>query len=138
MNPLRRLLFGPGRLPEDLAAALHTEGLTILVEEVPGSVTYRNLKTPGRRANWKREPMTAAIALSTKRFVITARRYKHIDVPVAELARYNIHAANPKPDQLLVEYDLSTTHPTWLGQVELRLKTNEAARITRTLTQLQQ
>jgi hypothetical protein len=137
MNPLRRLLYGPGRLPDDLHTALRAEGLTILAEAVPGSATYRNLKTPGRRANWMREPLVAAIALSTKRFVVTARRSKHLDVPITDLTRYNIQVTNPKPDQLLVEYDLNTTNPTWQGQVELRLKTNEAARITRTLTQLQ-
>ncbi|WP_148102611.1 hypothetical protein [Glycomyces terrestris] len=138
MNALQRLLFGTGRLPDDLRDTLRAEGLLILVEGAPGSVTYRNLKTPGRRANWKRNPTAAAIALTDERFLITARRFKHIDVPVRDLARYDVRISAPKPDQLLAEYDLSTTNPEWQGQVELRLHTDQAPRITRTLTQLQQ
>ncbi|GAA2269241.1 hypothetical protein GCM10009853_023430 [Glycomyces scopariae] len=133
MNALRRLLLGPGRLPDDLRAALRAEGMVLLVEGAPGSVTYRNLKTPGRRANWKRTAISAAIALSNKRFVVHAHRFKHIDVPLTDLARYGIKVANPAPDRLQVDYDLRTTNPTWQGQVTLSLKTEEAARIVRTL-----
>ncbi|GAA1660569.1 hypothetical protein GCM10009830_02050 [Glycomyces endophyticus] len=135
MNALRRLLLGPGRLPDDLRAALRAEGMVLLVEGAPGSATYRNLKTPGRRANWKRTAVSAAVALSTKRFVVHAHRFKHIDVPITDLARYRIKATNPAPDRLQIDYDLSTTNPTRQGRVTLSLKTEEAARIIRILTQ---
>ncbi|MEU6246634.1 hypothetical protein [Glycomyces sp. NPDC047010] len=138
MNPLQRLLLGPGRLPDGLAASLRAEGMVILVEGAVGTVTHRHLRAPGRRANWKKTLVTASIAVSTKRFVVNVRRYKHIDVPIPEMPHYKVVATNPEPDLLKVEYDLSVTHPTWQGHVELNLHTEEAPRITRTLSQSQQ
>ncbi len=123
-------MYGTARLPEGLRDSLRSEGIVLLAEALPGTVTFRRLKMPGQHASWKRTGIVATVALSAKRFVVYARRFKHIDVPVTEMNRYSVTAAERRPNQLAVTYDLGVTHPDWSGEVELRLRTDQAARIT--------
>jgi hypothetical protein len=61
MNPLRRLLFGTGRLPEDVRRELNAEGILLVEEGLRGSITYRHDRAPRRRSTWEKQRAVVAI-----------------------------------------------------------------------------
>src|SRR5687768_1601847 len=77
-------LFGLGRFHEPLATALQREGVVLLDEGIPGSVTYVNFRAPGWFSGWKRQWHTSSIALTATRLVATRYAATAIDVPVAD------------------------------------------------------
>src|SRR5437867_158901 len=76
-------LFGVGKIPEPTAAALRREGLLLLEEGIPGSVTYRNFRAPGKYALWKRQWYTAAVILTEVRLLGLRYADPIIDVPLS-------------------------------------------------------
>ena len=133
MNPLRRFLTGSGRLPDPLRAELANEGFVILEEGLPGSVTYRHLRAPGRRANWRRDAVSGAIAITTRRLVVWTGRVKQIDVPLRHPLRQAIQVSLDKPGQICFVHH-AETNPQVSGQFEVRLRTTQAERIAEFLT----
>ncbi|GAA4449671.1 hypothetical protein [Phytohabitans houttuyneae] len=133
MNPFLRLVLGPGRLPDQLRADLTANGLVLLAEGLSGSVTYRHFRAPGQRANWRKQAVSGAVAISTDRLLVWAGRFRHIDVPLADPVRATIEARADRPDRILFAYDAGTTNPSRSGRVEVRLRTADAPRIERLL-----
>jgi hypothetical protein len=134
VKPLRRALLGSGRLPEDLRAALIAEGLVVLEEELTGSITYRNYRAPGQRSSWKKEATSGAIAVTANRLVVWTGRSKHIDVPLDHPLRAAIEVSLDPPDRVCLGYDAAAFGPSRSGQVEVRLRTPQAAHIVDVLT----
>lgn len=133
MNPLRRLLLGSGRLPDELRTALAAEGVRLLDEGLPGSVTYRHYRAPGRRSNWRKEATSGAIAVSARRLVVWAERHRHIDVPLDHPLRDAIEVDVERPDRILFAYDAGAFDSARSGRVEVRLRTAQAGRIAELL-----
>ena len=48
-----KLLLGNGTLKPKLRAALESEGVVLLEEGLPGTITYAHFKAPGRRYHGK-------------------------------------------------------------------------------------
>ena len=130
MDPIRRVLLGPGRLPEGLRSALAGEGLLFLEEGLAGSVTYRNFRAPGEHAKWRKEVVAGAIALTgRRRLVVWAGRFKHIDVPLDHPLWATIEVSSPRPDRLRFAYDADVTGAPRSGRVEVSLRTPQAAQV---------
>lgn len=134
VNPLMRVLLGPGRFPEALRAELAADGPVVLEEGLSGSVTYRNYRAPRQRSNWKKEAASGAVAITRTRLVVFAGRMKHIDVPLAHPLRATITVAADQPDRVCFGYDAGAASSDRSGQVEVRLRTPQAARIVELLT----
>lgn len=130
INPLRRLLTGDGRLPPALRASL-TEGddIAFLAEGLTGSVTRRNFRAPGQRAVWERSAVSGAIAITSRRLVVWAGRSKHIDIPLDHPMRAAIEIVADRPDRVVFAYDIGAFRPDSTGQVLVRLRTPDAARV---------
>lgn len=129
MNPLRRLLFGSGRIPEPLRTQLAAEGLLAQDEELRGWITYRHYRAPGEFASWRREATTVAIAVTRIRLVVWTGRVKHVDVPHTHSKRSSVAVTSDRPDRLSVAYDAGAFRSDRSGQVEIRMRTPRAAEL---------
>jgi hypothetical protein len=133
MGPLRRLLFGSGRLPDDLRAELTGEGLVVLDEGLTGSITLRHYRAPGQRSAWKRHAVSGAIAVTGRRLVVWAGRGKNIDVPLDGALRSAVEVTSERPDRICFAYDAGRFNPSRSGRIEVRLRTTQAPQILHAL-----
>jgi hypothetical protein len=134
MNPLRRLLIGAGKMPDELAAALVADGLLLLEQGLPGSVTYRHYRAPGRYSNFLKQAISGAIGIGTHRLIVWDGRIRQIDVPIDRIVDSGVTIAETRPGQVSFGYDAARFSSQRSGCVEVRLRTAEAARIVAMLT----
>jgi hypothetical protein len=122
--------MGDGLLPPALRASLTVgDDIVFLAEGLTGSVTRSNFRAPGKRAAWERSAVSGAIAITSRRLVVWAGRYKHIDIPLDHPMRAAIEIVADRPDRVVFAYDIGATHPDSSGQVLVRLHTPDAARV---------
>jgi hypothetical protein len=127
VNPLRRVFLGSGRLPEDLRTSLAAEGVVLLEEGLPGTITYINYRSPRHRSNWRKVAFTGAIAITGQRLVVAASRGgKPLDVPLADDRRKAVTVGEDGPGKLLLTIDPAAFDPRKSGVVEVRLRTPRA------------
>ena len=62
-------LFGVGKIPAQWRATIESEGIVLIDEGIRGTVTYRDFRSPGRRASWKKSAFSGAIALTRTRLL---------------------------------------------------------------------
>jgi hypothetical protein len=131
MNPLTRLLFGSGRLPDQLRAELTREGVLLLEEGLPGSITRRNWRAPGKYASWKKAPTSGAIAITRYRLVVWVARSKYINLPLTHRLRHALEVVAEHPDRVLFAWEASVfdKSKTRSGREEVRLRTAQADRV---------
>jgi hypothetical protein len=126
---LRRLLFGPGRLPEPLRSELLADDPLIFEEGLFGSVTRRNYRAPGIRTNIDKRAVSAAVAVTATRVVVWAGRMKHIDVPRDHPMWAAIEVVAETPDRVAFTYNAGWTNTMVSGMVTVRVHTTSATRI---------
>lgn len=119
-------LFGIGKIPAQYRAPLDGEGVILADEGIKGSVTYRNFRSPMRRANWKRQWHTASITLTRLRLVAFAYSNQIIDVPLTDGRFKRLEFSLEDPHRLLVAFDAALFHDNWSGTIEYRFKTPHA------------
>ena len=119
-------LFGIGKIPEQYQIALQTEGIALADEGIKGSVTYRNFRSPTRRANWKRQWYTASIILTKARLVAFAYSNQIIDAPLNDERFRRLQFSLENETTLLIAFDASLFHNDWSGTIEYRFKTPRA------------
>jgi hypothetical protein len=140
VNPLLRLLVGSGQPPPDLRAAVVAEHPVLLAEGLTGSTTlrrFRNGRSVGSQSGsgwYEKRAISGAIAISPVRLVVWAGRFKHIDVPLDHPMLATIEIRSDRPGQVTFGYDAGATNPSRSGQVEVRLRTEQAARVIDLLT----
>lgn len=119
-------LFGIGKMPAQYRAALDAEGVILADEGIKGSVTYRNFRSPMRRASWKRQWYTASITLTRLRLLAFAYSNQIIDVPLTDERFSRLEFSLEDANTLLVAFDASLFHDDWSGTIEYRFKTPHA------------
>jgi len=134
VNPLRRALTGSGELPAPLRAELDAEGLLLLEETLPGSITFRHYRAPGRRDSLRKVAISGAIAVTAGRLVVCVRASKHIDVSRSGPLWSAIEVAVDKPGRVCFAYDAAAFSTERSGRVEVRLCTEQAARVVELLS----
>ena len=101
----------------------------MLEEELPGSVTYRDYRTPKRYSKLRKHGVMGSIALTDRRLLVWANHVTHVNVPYHDPLRAGIKVAVDQPDQICVSYDAAARDPNISGQVEVRLRTTRASTI---------
>jgi hypothetical protein len=119
-------LFGVGSVPRQLSAALQAEGILLLDEGIPASVTYLDFRSPGRRSNWRRQWFTGAIALTRVRLVALQYSNTAINVPGADERIRSLRFSVEEPNTLVVAFDPALFHADWSGTIEYRFRTPQA------------
>jgi len=135
MNLFRRVFLGSGRLPEDLRTSLDAEGVLLLEEGLPGTITYINYRAPRQYSSWRKVAFTGAIAITGRRFVVAASRGgRPIDVPLAHERRDAVTVSADGPDKVKFSVDPSAFDPRKSGTVEVRLRTPRAPQVVALLS----
>lgn len=127
VNPFKFLL-GKGTMPANLRSSLEAEGVTLLAEGLTGSITYRNYRAPGKRIGVAKQGTAGAIGISGQRLVVWVSRGSYIDVPLA-MASSALQISADQPDRMSFRYDAGRFRTDTSGQVEIRLRTPQAAQI---------
>ncbi len=128
MGFLRRALFGDGRLSENLRSQLTGEDVLLLVEELSGTLTYRDYEAPNRRASLEKFAVTGGVAVTGRRLVAWTGRGENVNVPLDD-ARVRDMDIGVEPGKIRIAYDPSAFNPQITGRVELRFHTGKAAEI---------
>ena len=129
-------LFGLGKIPEPLRRTLDGEGLLLMDEGIPGSVTYVDFRSPGRVASWKRQWFGGAIALTRVRLFALQYARTIIDVPLADERIRGMRFSLEAGTTLLVAFDAGLFHADWSGQIEYRFRTEQASAFLEKLKRL--
>jgi hypothetical protein len=130
---LTKLLLGSGTLKPELRAALESEGLVLIEEDLPGSLRYRHYRAPGKRFHGKVVAQRIGLGISEKRLVAYGRsgKGKLIDTefsnPRTKIVEPSLH--DDETVDILVDYDQAEDLPKISGQVTIRAGTPNAAAI---------
>jgi hypothetical protein len=116
------------RLPDRLHAELAADGLLIFDEDLPGMMTYRRYRTPGKYVEYSRDPVFGTVAVSVRRLVVWAGNAKRVDAMFG--TRFRAALAFAVDDgHLLINADVHLAHPARSGFMEFRFRTPNAAAI---------
>jgi hypothetical protein len=121
-------------MPDELKAALATDGLVLLEEGLSGSVTYRKYRAPGQYFSWRKQGISAAIGISAHRVIVWDGRMKQVDGPPAQLIGLGVTFTVVEQDLVSISYDAGQFSTERSGSVEVRLRTPQARRIVTLLT----
>jgi hypothetical protein len=116
-------LFGIGKIPGHALRQIHTEGVVLQEEGLGGSITFRNVRAPGKRYGWRRNWFVGSVVLTREHFL--AFRFSRAVVGVSS-QHDKLEALNCYLDDdhtLCVAFDAATFHEGWSGDIELRFKT---------------
>ena len=107
---------------------LQPEGIGLFEEDVKGSMTFRNFRSPGRYDSWRKVLITSLIAVTKTRLLALKGSSPIINVPFTDerLRRMNFSLEGEKT--LLVAFDANLFQPEWSGEIEYRFKTSQAKR----------
>jgi hypothetical protein len=116
-------LFGIGKIPAQISSAISAEGVVLSDEGIKGTVTFLNFRAPYRYSNWKRQWYTAAIALTSTRFLGFQYSSPVIDVSLTDARFRQLNFSVENGATLLVAFDASLFHDDWSGNIEYRFQT---------------
>ena len=109
-------------------ARLQPEGIVLFEEDVKGSMTFRNFRSPGRYSNWRKVLITSLIALTKTRLLALKGSSPIIDVPFTDERLRRMKFSLEGEKTLLVAFDANLFQPEWSGEIEYRFKTSQAKR----------
>lgn len=127
-------LFGIGKLPEEAAETLQSEGIVLADEGLKSSTTYKDFSSPGRRSNWRRVWHSSALALTETRFAAFHHTTPLIDVTLSDERFKKLRFSIEDENTLVVAHDASLFHTDWSGTLEYRFRTADAREFLRRLT----
>ena len=126
-------LFGVGKIPAQWRATIESEGVVLMDEGIGGSVTYRDFRSPGRRASWKRSAFSGAIALSKTRLLALQFSSPVINVPLDDERLRQMQFSNEGEDRILIAFNANLFHDDWSGTIEYRFRTPQATAFLKSL-----
>lgn len=115
---------------------LQPEGIVLFEEDVRGSITYRNFRSPGRYANWRKVLITSLIALTKTRLLALKGSSPIINIPFTDERLRQMRFSLEGEKTLLVAFDANLFQPAWSGEIEYRFKTTQAGEILQRLSEV--
>ncbi len=113
---------------------LQPEGIVLFEEDVKGSMTFRNFRSPGRYSNWRKVLITSLVVLTGKRLLAFKGSSPIIDVPLTDERLRRMEFSVEGEKTLLVAFDANLFQPDWSGAIEYRFKTANAREFMQNLT----
>ncbi|MGI8788311.1 MAG: hypothetical protein ACR2HG_11180 [Pyrinomonadaceae bacterium] len=105
---------------------LQPETIILFEEDVKGSMTYRDFRSPGRYDSWRKVLITALVVLTQKRILVLKGSNPIIDVPLTDERLKQMNFSIENETTLLVRFDANLFQPEWSGAIEYRFKTAKA------------
>jgi hypothetical protein len=114
---------------------LQPEGIVLFEEDVKGSMTFRNFRSPGTYYSWRKVLITSLIALTKTRLLALKGSGPIIDVPFTDERLRRMKFSLEGEKTLLVAFDANLFQPEWSGEIEYRFKTPQAREFLRELSE---
>ncbi|HEY0428143.1 MAG TPA: hypothetical protein VGC76_10210 [Pyrinomonadaceae bacterium] len=115
---------------------LEAEGLVLFEEDVSGSMTFRNFRSPGRYDSWRKVAITSLFALTRKRLLALKGSNPLIDVPFIDARLREMRFSLEGEKTLLVAFAANLFQPDWSGEIEYRFHTPRAQEFLQKLSEL--
>ncbi|MCF8128334.1 MAG: hypothetical protein K9N10_07445 [Deltaproteobacteria bacterium] len=128
-------LFGMGRLPKGMAPILQGEGIVLLDEGIPGSVTLRNFRAPGRIHGYKKTLFAGSLVVTGLRFAAFSFSRPVVNVPLRDPRLDFLDIRVDRKEALIVKFDAHSFHEEWNGTVECRFASSIADSFAERLSQ---
>jgi len=128
-------LFGLGRIPKLLNDTLRIEGIVVADEGIPGSVTYRDFRAPGRYSAWRKQAFIGSVVVTNIRLVALMQSRFAVDVPFTDKRIRQLQISIER-GRLLIALDASLFHDNWSGRIEYRYRTEQAAEMIKWIADL--
>lgn len=119
-------LFGVGKIPAQWRGTIESEGIVLMDEGIGGTVTYRDFRSPGRRASWKKSAFSGAIALTRTRLLALQFSSPMINVPLDDDRLRQMQFSVEGADRILIAFNANLFHDDWSGTIEYRFRTSQA------------
>jgi hypothetical protein len=117
-----------GKVAAAYKAQLQPEGIVLFEEDVKGSMTFRNFRSPGTYYSWRKVLITSLVALTKTRLLALKGSSPIIDVPFTDERLRQMKFSLEGEKTLLVAFDANLFQPDWSGEIEYRFKTSQAQR----------
>jgi hypothetical protein len=118
--------FGLGKIPKLLNDTLRIEGIVVADEGVPGSVTYRNFRAPGKYFSRRKQGFVGSVVVTNNRLVALMYSSFAVNVPFTD-ERIRQLQISVEGDRLLIAFDPKLFHDNWSGAIEYRFRTAQSA-----------
>jgi uncharacterized SAM-binding protein YcdF (DUF218 family) len=115
---------------------LQPEGIVLFEEDVKGSMTFRNFRSPGIYYSWRKVLITSLIALTKTRLLALKGSSPIINVPFTDERLRQMKFSLEGEKTLLVAFDANLFQPDWSGEIEYRFHTTQAQEFLQTLTEM--
>lgn len=112
-------LFGAGKVPKQAMSILETEGIVYQEEGIPGSIGFRNFRSPGRRSGYRRNWFSGSIVLTKLHFLAFGGRQTMIGIPWDNEKLGALSCTIDEKSRLRIDYDAATFNDDWSGDIEL-------------------
>ena len=129
-------LFGVGKIPAQWRRTIESEGIVLMDEGIGGTVTYRDFRSPGRRASWKKSAFSGAIALTRTRLLALQFSSPVINVPLDDDRLRQMQFSVENQDRVLIAFNANLFHNDWSGTIEYRFRTEQAPAFLKSLQRL--
>jgi len=113
------------------------EGIVVADEGIPGSVTYRDFRAPGRYSSWRKQAFIGSVVVTNIRLVGLMSSKFAVDVPFSDERIRRLRISRER-DRLVIAFDASLFHDDWSGTIEYRYRTSQAAAIIKWIQDLTQ
>lgn len=116
-------LFKTGKIPKTARSQMLKEGVILQDEGIPGSITFKKFRAPGKYHGWKRNWFSGSIVLTRKHFL--AFRYSEPVIGVAwdDDKSKKLECSIENRNTLCVKFEVSTFNEDWSGRLEIRFST---------------
>ena len=118
-------LLGLGKILKNRRAQLEEEGIVLMDEGIPASMTLRNFSGMGQYASRRWTAFTAALVLTKSRLYGNSFFREVIDIPLKDEHLRKIVVNVDEKGRLNIAFEASDFMPA-TGHVQLRFKTSQA------------
>lgn len=122
-------IAGPGRLPDELRSQLMSEGIAVLAEDLPGTMSYHRYRVPGQQIGNATRRVRGTLAVSRLRLLIWAAGDKRVDMPFRHPAWEGVDIPVDDGGWLRVGVGVSVFGADRSGRIVLRLRTEQAGAV---------
>jgi hypothetical protein len=128
--------FRAKRVAAIYKSRLEPEGIIFFEEDVKGSMTFRNFKSPARYSSWRKVLITSLLILTKKNIIALKGSSPIIDVPVTDPRLKQMKFSLEGENTLLVAFAANLFQPDWSGEIEYRFQTGQAPEFLKKLNEI--
>ena len=112
---------------------MEAENCQLLVEQMVGSISWRNCHAPGKRPTSRRKWFLGSVAISDKRVLVYRYNACLLNFKFSDTRIQGVDFSTETAGVLSILHDVSLSEPTWSGEVEICFQTLEGLHICSTV-----